>query len=50
MIDKIEKEKGLTRLDAYALASMAMDCRLGPPAGAERDVHCLLQKSLWTRK
>jgi len=48
MVDRLAAEKGLTRLDAYALASMAMDCRLGPPGDAQRAVHCLLKKSLWT--
>jgi acetamidase/formamidase len=48
MIDRLASEKRLTRLEAYALASMAMDCRLGPPAGAMHDVHCLMKKSLWT--
>ena len=47
MIDKLSTEKGLSRLDAYSLASIAMDCRLGPPAAAY-DVHCLMQKSYWT--
>jgi len=47
MIDRLAAEKGLSRLDAYSLASMAMDCRLGPPAGAEREVHCQVKKSLW---
>lgn len=48
MIDKLATEKHLSRLDAYSLASMAMDCRLGPPIGADRDVHCLMRKSYWT--
>ncbi|MEJ8840657.1 acetamidase/formamidase family protein [Ramlibacter sp. AN1133] len=47
MIQRLGAEKGLSRLDAYALASMTMDCRLGPPDGAEHDVHCLLPRSLW---
>lgn len=47
MIDKLNKERSLTRLDAYALASMAMDCRLGRPSGSEKEVHCLVPKSLW---
>lgn len=46
MIELLQKEKNLSRLDAYALASMVMDCRLGPPA-AEKSVHCLLPKSTW---
>jgi acetamidase/formamidase len=48
MIDRLAGEKGLTRLEAYSLASMAMDCRLGPPAVAEHEVHCMMKKSLWT--
>jgi acetamidase/formamidase len=48
MIGKLATEKHLSRLDAYSLASMAMDCRLGPPIGADRDVHCLMRKSYWT--
>jgi acetamidase/formamidase len=47
MIDRLVEEKGLTRLDAYSLASMAMDCRLGPPDAARHAVHCLIKKSLW---
>lgn len=47
MIEKLQKDKALTRLDSYALASVAMDCRLGRPAGAEKEVHCLMPKSLW---
>jgi acetamidase/formamidase len=48
MIDRLAGEKGLSRLDAYSLASMAMDCRLAPPVSPEREVHCLMKKSLWT--
>ena len=48
MVDKLTAEKHLSRLDAYSLASMAMDCRLGPPGRSEREVHCLMRKSLWT--
>ena len=47
MIDKLAKDKSLSRLDAYALASMAMDCRLGKPSGSDKEVHCLVPKSLW---
>jgi acetamidase/formamidase len=47
MINLLEKDKKLTRLDAYALASMVMDCRVAAPRGAERLVHCLVPKSTW---
>ncbi|MGE5202007.1 MAG: acetamidase/formamidase family protein [Acidobacteriota bacterium] len=47
MIEKLQKDRSLSRLDAYALASMTMDCRLGRPAGADKEVHCMVPKSLW---
>jgi acetamidase/formamidase len=52
MIKLLQEKKGLTRLDAYALASMAMDCRVGRPSGtnnsgADKEVACLVPKSLW---
>lgn len=46
MISKLQTDKGLSRLDAYSIASVAMDCRLeinSNPVG----VHCLVPKSLW---
>jgi acetamidase/formamidase len=47
MLEVLEKEKQLSRLDAYSLASMVMDCRLAAPAGSEKSVHCLVPKSTW---
>lgn len=47
MIDLVSDRKGLDRLDAYALASVAMDSRIGFSADGERHIHCLLPKSLW---
>src|SRR6266496_944494 len=47
MIDLLQKEKRLTQLDAYGLASMVMDCRLAAPAGEQKAVHCLVPKSTW---
>jgi acetamidase/formamidase len=47
MIERLQEVRKLTRLDAYALASMTMDCRIGQPAAAEKVVHCLVPKSLW---
>jgi acetamidase/formamidase len=47
MIRFLEEKKGIARLDAYGLASVAMDCRVGDTSGAEKNVHCLLPKSLW---
>jgi len=47
MIKWLESEKKIARLDAYALASVAMDCRVGAVSDTEKNVHCLLPKSLW---
>jgi acetamidase/formamidase len=47
MIDLLEKQKKLARLDAYGLASMVMDCRVAPPAEEQKKVHCLVPKSVW---
>jgi acetamidase/formamidase len=47
MIELLQSEKKLSRLDAYGLASMVMDCRLAAPTGAQKLVHCLVPKSTW---
>jgi acetamidase/formamidase len=45
----VGNDKGLSRLDAYALASMTMDCRVGEMDAAEKGVHCLVAKSMWKK-
>ena len=47
MIKWLEANKGIARLDAYGLASAAMDCRVGSISDTEKNVHCLMPKSLW---
>ena len=47
MIKWLGSSKGIERLDAYGLASVAMDCRVGSVSMGERNVHCLMPKSLW---
>ena len=47
MIKWLEDNKAIKRLDAYGLASMAMDCRVGAISDAEKNVHCLIPKSIW---
>lgn len=47
MIGLLEKDRKLSRLDAYSLASMVMDCRLAAPTGDEKAVYCLVPKSTW---
>ncbi|MEA2952624.1 MAG: hypothetical protein QOJ96_2144, partial [Alphaproteobacteria bacterium] len=47
MIKWLESEKKIARLDAYGLASVAMDCRIGAFSDTEKNVHCLMPKSIW---
>jgi acetamidase/formamidase len=47
MIELLQSQKNLSRLDAYGLASMVMDCHLAAPLGAQKAVHCLVPKSTW---
>jgi acetamidase/formamidase len=47
MINLLSEKRQLDRLDAYGLASVAMDCRIAPPTSSEVAVHCLTSKSLW---
>jgi acetamidase/formamidase len=47
MIKWLESNKGIARLDAYGLASVAMDCRVGDISDSGKNVHCLMPKSLW---
>jgi acetamidase/formamidase len=47
MIKWLETDKKIARLDAYGLASVAMDCRVGAVSDTEKNVHCLLPKSIW---
>jgi acetamidase/formamidase len=49
MIKFLENEKKIARLDAYGLASAAMDCRVGAISPTEKNVHCLVPKSLWDK-
>jgi acetamidase/formamidase len=47
MIELLQKEKQVSRLDAYALASMRMDCRLSKMETEEKALSCVLPKSIW---
>jgi len=46
----LQRDRGLNRLDAYSLASMTMDCRVGEMMAGEKGVHCLIPKSLWAKR
>lgn len=48
MINKIVAEKQLSRIDAYTLLSLTMDCRIAPYKGGDKEVHCMVAKNLWT--
>src|SRR6516225_3353865 len=50
MIKWLETEKKIARLDAYGLASVAMDCRVGAISDTEKSVRCLLPKSIFVAK
>jgi acetamidase/formamidase len=47
MIKLLETEKKIARLDAYGLASVAMDCRVGAVSATEKNIHCLMPKSIF---
>ena len=47
MIKLLETEKKIARLDAYGLASVAMDCRVGAISDTEKNVHCVVPKSIF---
>ena len=47
MIKQLETNRGIARLDAYGLASAAMDCRVGAVGASAKNVHCLMPKALW---
>ena len=50
MIKMLENDKKIARLDAYGLASVAMDCRVGAMSDTEKNVHCLMPKSIWVKQ
>jgi acetamidase/formamidase len=47
MIKLLENDKKIARLDAYGLASVAMDCRIGAVSDTAKNIHCLVPKSIW---
>lgn len=48
MLKKISSTKKITLADAYVLASFTMDCRIAPHKSGDKEVHCMMAKSLWT--
>lgn len=50
MIDFLVKNKGFTPLDAYALASVAVDLRITQVVDINKGVHAMLPKEIFTKK
>lgn len=47
MTKNLVGKKKMTLEDAYVLASIAMDCRISPYVSGDKEVHCMVDKSLW---
>ncbi len=51
-VDFLEHQKmvPMTRYEAYALSSMAADCRVSQVVDVRKGVHCMIPKSIFTKK
>ena len=51
-VDFLEQQKmvPMTRYEAYALSSMAADCRVSQVVDVRKGVHCMIPKSIFTKK
>lgn len=49
-VDFLVKQKGMDRYDAYALASVAADCRVSQVVDVRKGVHCMVPKSIFTAR
>lgn len=47
MLNKMMTLKQLSPIDAYTLASFTMDCRIGLYKSGDKEVYCMMPKSLW---
>ncbi len=47
MVKLVHERKQLSLLDAYSLASLTMDARIGDVTTKAKHIHCLLPRSLW---
>jgi acetamidase/formamidase len=47
-IDFLVADKGLTRYEAYSLASMAADCRVSQVVDVRKGIHCMIPKAIFT--
>ena len=49
-IDFLVKQKGIDPYEAYALSSVAADCRVSQVVDGRKGVHCMVAKSIFTGK
>ena len=51
-VDFLEQQKlvPMSRYEAYALSSMAADCRVSQVVDVRKGVHCMIPKSIFTKK
>lgn len=47
-VDFLVSAKGLTRYEAYSLASVAADCRVSQVVDVRKGIHCMVPKSVFT--
>ena len=47
-VEALQAKRKLSRLDAYGVASIAMDCRVAPHKDGPKTVHCMTPKSIFT--
>jgi acetamidase/formamidase len=47
-IDFLVASKGLTRYEAYSLASIAADCRVSQVVDVRKGIHCMIPKAIFT--
>ncbi|NNM58380.1 MAG: amidase [Legionellales bacterium] len=47
MLQKVAAAKNMPLTQVYILSSFTMDCRFSPFVSGEKEVHCMMPKSLW---
>lgn len=47
MLQKVATEKKMPLTQVYVLSSLTMDCRFAPYVSGDKQVHCMMPKSLW---
>lgn len=47
MLQKVAAAKNMPVTQVYILSSLTMDCRFAPYVSGDKEVHCMMPKSLW---